>query len=175
MKVVMLNAGSGSQKCSLFELPVGRLSEEATRSDLGGEARSIAPDQPNGKLVIRACRHGEDIEAGCLDEVATTAERTERLWRLLWEEPAMMVSHAKEVDRPSRGAWWRRDSRSGARDRRCGSHDRSCVHFAPLQAVIKEAVGIHVLLTRSLFGDGILHRLLRPVSLAKPTSAPLRF
>jgi hypothetical protein len=28
MKVVVLNAGSGSQKCSLFELPVGPLSEE---------------------------------------------------------------------------------------------------------------------------------------------------
>jgi hypothetical protein len=34
---------------------------------------------------------------------------------------------------------------------------------------------IHVLLTRSLFGDGIPHRLLLRVSLAKPTSAPLRF
>ena len=43
------------------------------------------------------------------------------------------------------------------------------------QAVTKEAVGIHVLLTRSLFGDGIPRRLLRRVSLAKPTSAPLRF
>jgi hypothetical protein len=39
----------------------------------------------------------------------------------------------------------------------------------------KEVVGIHVLLTRSLCGDGILRRLLPPVSLAKPTSARLRF
>jgi hypothetical protein len=31
----------------------------------------------------------------------------------------------------------------------------------------KEAVGIHVLLTRSLFRDGILRRLLRRVSLAE--------
>jgi acetate kinase len=28
MKVVVLNAGSGSQKCSLFELPAGPLSDE---------------------------------------------------------------------------------------------------------------------------------------------------
>ncbi len=41
--------------------------------------------------------------------------------------------------------------------------------------IIKEAVGIHVLLRRSLFGDGILRRLLPRVSLAKPTSAPLPF
>src|SRR5262249_44101719 len=41
------------------------------------------------------------------------------------------------------------------------------------QEVTKEVVGIHVLLIRSLFGDSILRRLLRRVSLAKPTSAPL--
>jgi ATP dependent DNA ligase-like protein len=36
-----------------------------------------------------------------------------------------------------------------------------------LRTVTKERVGIHVLLTRSLFGDGILRRLLPPVSLAR--------
>jgi hypothetical protein len=41
--------------------------------------------------------------------------------------------------------------------------------------VNKKVSGIHVRLTRSLFGGGILRRLLRRVSLAKPTSAPLRF
>ena len=41
--------------------------------------------------------------------------------------------------------------------------------------VIKEVVGIHVLLIRSLFADGIRRRLLLRVSQAKPTSAPLRF
>jgi hypothetical protein len=39
----------------------------------------------------------------------------------------------------------------------------------------KEVVGICVLLTRSLFESDILRRLLRRVSLAKPTSAPLQF
>jgi hypothetical protein len=41
------------------------------------------------------------------------------------------------------------------------------------QEVTKEVVGIHDLLTRSLFGDGILRALLWPVSLAKPTSTLL--
>src|SRR5260370_11402198 len=36
------------------------------------------------------------------------------------------------------------------------------------------ARGIHVLLTRSLFGGGIPRRWLPRVSLAKPTSAPVR-
>jgi len=44
----------------------------------------------------------------------------------------------------------------------------------PLQEIIKEVVGIHVLLPHSLFGDDIPRRLLLRVSLAKPTSAPLR-
>jgi hypothetical protein len=39
---------------------------------------------------------------------------------------------------------------------------------------LKEVVGIHVLLTRSLFGDNIPRTLLLRVSLAKPTSVPLR-
>src|SRR5215470_7955060 len=39
------------------------------------------------------------------------------------------------------------------------------------RAVTKEVVGIRGLLTRSLFGGGIPRRLLRRVSLAKPTSA----
>src|SRR5215831_7595889 len=43
-----------------------------------------------------------------------------------------------------------------------------------VQTVTKEVAGIHVLLTRSLFGDGTPRRLLRRVSLVKPTSAALR-
>src|SRR5262245_27652972 len=41
--------------------------------------------------------------------------------------------------------------------------------------ITKEAVGVHVLLTRLLFGGDIPRRFLRRVSVAKPTSAPLRF
>src|SRR4029077_1170181 len=44
-----------------------------------------------------------------------------------------------------------------------------------LTLLSKEVVGIHVLLTRSPFGGGILRRLLRHVSLEKPTSAALQF
>jgi hypothetical protein len=43
------------------------------------------------------------------------------------------------------------------------------------QEVSKEVVGIHVLLTRSLFDDGIPRKLLLPVSPAKLTSAPSPF
>ena len=50
----------------------------------------------------------------------------------------------------------------------------STLELKQLQRVTKEEVGFHVLPTRSLFGGGILRRLLRRVSLAKPTSALLR-
>src|SRR5262245_17790821 len=51
----------------------------------------------------------------------------------------------------------------------------SCSCDPGIGQVSKEVVGIHVLLNRSLYGDGTPHRSLRRVSLAKPTSAPLRF
>ena len=41
--------------------------------------------------------------------------------------------------------------------------------------IVKEGAGIYLLLTRSLFACDILRRLLRRVSLAKSTSAPVRF
>jgi len=44
-----------------------------------------------------------------------------------------------------------------------------------LQEIIKEVAEIHILPIRSLFGGGILRRLLPRVSRAKPTSVPSRF
>src|SRR5262245_22856295 len=44
-----------------------------------------------------------------------------------------------------------------------------------LHAITKELAAIHVLLSRSLFGDGILRSLLLRVSLAKSTSAVLQY
>jgi len=61
MKMVVLNAGSGSQKCSLFELPVGPLCDEPLDPIWEAKLDSTAPDQSKGKLVTRISRHGEDI------------------------------------------------------------------------------------------------------------------
>jgi hypothetical protein len=44
-----------------------------------------------------------------------------------------------------------------------------------LQAIIREVVGIHFLLTRSLFGAGIPRRLFLRVSLTKLTSVALPY
>jgi acetate kinase len=72
MKIVVLNAGSGSQKCSLFELPIGPIPDEPRDPIWEAKLDSTAPDQPKGKLVIRISRHGEDIDAGWMDKEATT-------------------------------------------------------------------------------------------------------
>jgi hypothetical protein len=58
--------------------------------------------------------------------------------------------------------------------RRPDSIDMIRTKVSTPQESVKEVVGIRVLLTHSLFGDGIPRRLLQRVSLAKPTSALLR-
>jgi hypothetical protein len=67
---------------------------------------------------------------------------------------------------------------STASDQRVASgHSMSCrlprKRLDPILRLIKLVAGLHVLLTRSLFGDDIPRRLLLRVSLAKLTSALL--
>jgi acetate kinase len=152
MKAVVLNAGSGSQKCSLFELPAGPLSQEPCDPIWEAKLDSTAPDQPKGKLVIYISRHREDIEAGCMDEGATTAERTERLLRMLWEEPANMVSQANEIDmighRVVHGGADFREAAPVTPDVEAAIE--RCVPFAPLHNP-SNLTGIRV--ARQLFGE----------------------
>jgi acetate kinase len=98
MKVVVLNAGSGSQKCSLFELPNESLTDEPVDPIWEVKLDSTAPDQPQGKLLVRATLHGEDIEVGAVDESAPTAERIEYLLRMLWDGPAKVIGEFGKVD-----------------------------------------------------------------------------
>jgi acetate kinase len=152
MKIVVLNAGSGSQKCSLFELPLGPLPDEPHDPIWEAKLDATAPDQPKGKLLIRISRHGEDIQAGCMDEEATTAERTRRLLRMMWEEPAKIVSQASEVDVIGHrvvhgGAELREAVRVTAE---VEAAIERCVRFAPLHNP-SNLTGIRV--ARQLFGE----------------------
>jgi acetate kinase len=152
MKVVVLNAGSGSQKCSLFELPVDPLFDEPYAPIWEAKLDSTAPGQPKGKLAIRISRHEEDIEVGRIDEGATTAERTERLLRMLWEESAKMVSQSSEVDVIGHrlvhgGAEFREAARVTVN---VEPTIERCVHFAPLHNP-SNLTGIRVAL--QLFGE----------------------
>src|SRR5271166_7190552 len=81
---------------------------------------------------------------------------------LIFTLPATRFLVALNVDRLE-GTDWGKNRGRGV-ERKAGS----------FKGVSKEVIGLHLLLTRSLFGGGILHRLLPHVSLAKSTSAPLQ-
>jgi acetate kinase len=97
MKLLTLNAGSGSQRCSLFELPDGVLPTEPLEAIWEAKLDSTTPDQPEGKLVVKVMRGEEDLEAGMMEESASVAQRTEYLLRMLWEGPAKLVRGPNEI------------------------------------------------------------------------------
>jgi acetate kinase len=98
MKLLTLNAGSGSQRCTLFELPDGALPTEPLEPIWEAKLDSTAPDQPEGKLVVKVTRGGEDAEAGMVEESASVAERMEYSLRMLWKGPAKLVRGPDEVE-----------------------------------------------------------------------------
>jgi hypothetical protein len=69
----------------------------------------------------------------------------------------------------------RHPARLWIRQRRRRPYDSPSVPRNSRTPVIKEAVGVHVFLTRSLFACGILRRLLPLVSLVKSTFGSLLY
>ncbi len=96
-RLLVLNAGSGSQKCSLFELP-GVLPDEPLNPVWEVKLDSTAPDQPDGQIAWQVCRRGENIEAGTISRETSIAERSERLMSLLWSGPGAVVSGRGDID-----------------------------------------------------------------------------
>ena len=86
MKILTLNAGSGSQRCSLFALPDGSLPNEPLEPLWEAKLDATEPGQPAGKIVPRIRRGGETSEAEALDESSSAEERTERLLSLCGDE-----------------------------------------------------------------------------------------
>jgi acetate kinase len=97
-RILVLNAGSGSQKCSLFQIAGQAAVPEVLEPIWEASLDSTAPDQPPGKIALRVRRDGEKIEPGTIDEESSTADRTERLLRLLCEGPAKILANAAEVN-----------------------------------------------------------------------------
>src|SRR5271165_1328028 len=61
-RILVLNAGSGSQKCSLFELPDAGLPVEPLEPIWESSFDSTAPGQPEGKIVLRVRRGDEEMK-----------------------------------------------------------------------------------------------------------------
>jgi acetate kinase len=96
-KLLVLNAGSGSQRCTLFEMPA-LLSDEPLDPAWEAKLDSTEPGQPEGKIILRVMKCGESIEAGSVSLESPVAARTDRLIQLLWSGPAPTVGGPGEID-----------------------------------------------------------------------------
>ena len=96
-KLLVLNAGSGSQRCSLFELPA-ILPDEPLDPVWEAKLDSTEPGQPQGKMILHAVKRGEAIEAGSVSLDSPIAARTDQLLQSLWSGPAATVAGPGEID-----------------------------------------------------------------------------
>ena len=97
-RILVLNAGSGSETCSLFELPDTRLPAEPLEPIWESKYNSTTPGQPPGKIVLRVRRGNAEIEAGSVPTESDASERNERLLELLWDSRAKIVTGPTEID-----------------------------------------------------------------------------
>lgn len=97
-RILVLNAGSGSQKCSLFELPDAGLPVEPLEPIWESSYNATTPGQPEGKIVLRVRRRDEEIEAGTVARESSIEEQDERLLELLWDSSTKIVTGPSEID-----------------------------------------------------------------------------
>lgn len=97
MKVVVLNAGSGSQRCSLFDLPPGAPPDGPLEPQWEAKIDATAPGQPAGRLLVRLYSDQEKRPMGEMAAASTIAERTEKLLQLLWSGPAAPLRDAGAI------------------------------------------------------------------------------
>jgi len=97
-RILILNPGSGSQTCSLFELPVTGLPMEPLEPIWESKYNSTTPGQPPGKIILQVRRGDEDIVGGSVAAESSAAERNERLLELLWDSRTKAVSGPGEID-----------------------------------------------------------------------------
>ncbi len=99
MKIVVLNAGSGSQRCSLFETD-GMPSSAAEPGEPLWEAAldSTAPGQPAGRLRVQLRHQGESAESGSIADALSPAERVGQLLLRLWQGKGAPLRSSAEID-----------------------------------------------------------------------------
>ena len=97
MKIVVLNAGSGSLKCSLFDWP--ETPSEPRPPDWEASIDATAPGQPEGRLLVMTSHggHASKTPPQFVDAAATVEKRTAKLLRLLWEGNEAPLRGAEEI------------------------------------------------------------------------------
>lgn len=99
MKILVLNAGSGSQRCSLFELDrLPPIAAEPVDPVWEAAFDATAPGQPAGRLCVKVRRAGGETDGGFIDAGLSTGERIARLLARSWERPEAPLGKAAEID-----------------------------------------------------------------------------
>jgi acetate kinase len=93
MKILVRNIGSGSQRCSLFDLPETAVPAEPLDPLWGRNSTRLRPEKSGSRCVatVRPRRRTRS-------EKSTVAEPTERLLGLLWRGLSAAIPEPKEIE-----------------------------------------------------------------------------
>lgn len=98
MKIVVLNAGSGSQRCSLFETSGSRPRTEPLEPLWEARLDTTAPNQPPGRLFVDVRRGGRTRMEGTVAADDSLTQRTGALLRRLWEGDGAPLAGSSKID-----------------------------------------------------------------------------
>jgi acetate kinase len=96
MKILVLNAGSGSQKCSLFEMGV-ELPELPLEPIWEGEIQSTSPGLRDSDLLLRILNREGSEERWTLPSDMSTKDRLVHLLSMLWQGISPVVNGPDEI------------------------------------------------------------------------------
>jgi acetate kinase len=96
MNILVLNAGSGSQKCSLFEMGI-ELPELPLEPIWDAEIQSTSPSLKKNELLLRIRNRKEPEEQRILPSLMSSKDRLVHLIKTLWEGKSPVVSGPGEI------------------------------------------------------------------------------
>jgi acetate kinase len=96
MNVLVLNAGSGSQRCSLFEMGI-ELPELPLEPMWEAEIQSTSPGLKNDELLLRIRNRKEPEERRTLPSAMSFKDRLAHLLEMLWEGKSPVVNGPGEI------------------------------------------------------------------------------
>ena len=96
MKILVLNAGSGSQKCSLFDFGEA-LPDDPPEPLWEGEIDATAPGQPPGEMFVKAHARGRMEVETTVSSESPRRERLTALLKTLWEGKNAVLGGPGEI------------------------------------------------------------------------------
>jgi acetate kinase len=96
MNVLVLNAGSGSQRCSLFQIG-SQIPEVPLEPLWEAQIDSTAPGLTTGELLLKVHQKGQDELQHVLEDELRPRQRLEALLKKLWEDKPSIVSGPEDI------------------------------------------------------------------------------